>query len=140
MKKLSFILISMIIVFSACKKDDDPKPNLRMTNEVETKDTFYVFTSDGNSMYYQLIWNIYSDEAKKNLVASFDSGVFQDSTERTKFWFPIIGANNLTGNSYWVESVTRRSANGSLWYPDLKGFYHAQGFGWWEEDGKVYTY
>lgn len=138
MKKLSFIIFSILVVFSACNKDDDPKPNARMTNEVE-KDTFYVYTSEGNSMFYEIIWNIYTDEDKKNLVGQLKTGAFQDSSASKKFWFPISGAGNLKGDSYWIEKQTKRGPDGKVWYSDLKGSYHAQGFGWWEEDDKIYT-
>lgn len=141
MKKISLIIFALTVIFSACKKDDEPKPNLRtMPEELPevAKDTFYVFEAEGN-MYYQYTWKIYSDEEKKNLVASVVSEVFQGEKGK-KYWLPIAGAGNLTGNSYWVYSETKRGPDGKNWYSNLNGSYHAQGFGWWEEDGKIYTF
>ena len=82
--------------------------------------------------------NVYSDKEKKNKVAFADSGIFQDTIGGKTLWLPITG--DVSGNSYWYELVRKRGTKNQIdLYYNYNNFNFTPGFGWWEEDGRVYT-
>lgn len=132
----------MLVIFSACKKDDDPKPNARMTNEIERDTALSYKTWDSEGYIYQITWKVYSDETKKNLIAYIEPSEFEGTNEDKKWYFPMVGGGNIKADfsSYWREyEVKRRLPANEKWENVLGGAMKVTGFGWWENDEYVYT-
>lgn len=141
MKKISLIIFALTVIFSSCKKDD-PKPNLRMTNEVERDTALSYKTWNSEGYIYQITWKVYSDEAKKNLIAYIEPSEFEGTNEDKKWYFPMVGGGNIKveGVSYWRElNVKRKRIDGTIWETVSNGLMEVSGFGWWDNDDYVYT-